>query len=395
MEDHPMATAAASRILVGAGTPNDADDVRRCLADAGHLLTWHPINGDLPEPNGTRLIIVENSHRPDEGWQFCRRLRAQLGEHYVPILVITSDSSPAARLNSLECGADNYLLRPFSNRELLTQVQSFLRLKDLYSRLNEKTAEVQLINRQLQQAHHQMDLELGWARRLRQSCRPPALTELPHVRFGVCHRPCGHVGGDFFDLFRLDERHVGFYLADAMSHGVPAGLLTAFLKQSMCFKEIVGTQYRLISPDEMLQRLNRDLVDQALAETPFITMVYAVLNFHDRSVAFARAGHPHPVYVPFDGPPHSWPSPGSLLGVFDTSFPIQRQKLRPGDKLLLFTDGLGLQEGSPDATPELLASVERHRTLPAQEFVDQLHTDLFATATHPDDFTLLAAELTA
>src|SRR5207237_2111537 len=120
------------------------------------------------------------------------------------------------------------------------------------------------INKRLQQAYQQIDQELELAQRLQTSFLPQTLPQVPHVRFAVTYRPCGHVGGDFYDVFRLDERHVGFYVADAMGHGVPASLLTIFVKKSVRAKEISGQSYRLVPPDEVLAKLNRDLIEQAL-----------------------------------------------------------------------------------------------------------------------------------
>src|SRR5437762_898331 len=105
--------------------------------------------------------------------------------------------------------------------------------------------------------------------------------EVGPVRFAVSYRPCGQVGGDFYDVFRLDEHHVGFYVADAMGHGVPASLLTIFLKKAVQPKEVTGSRYRLVPPGEVLGRLNRELIDQQLAQMPFITMVYGLLNCSD------------------------------------------------------------------------------------------------------------------
>src|SRR5262249_54655353 len=164
-------------------------------------------------------------------------------------------------------------------------------------------AEVQRVNKRLQAAYQQFDLELDLARRIQESFLPRTLPELPRARFAVKYKPCGRVGGDFYDVFRLDENHVGFYVADAMGHGVPASLLTVFVKKGVQAKEITGRNYRLVPPNEVLQRLNRDLIDQALSENPFITMAYVLFNMRDGTLQFARAGHPCPLYVPRQGPP--------------------------------------------------------------------------------------------
>jgi hypothetical protein len=58
-------------------------------------------------------------------------------------------------------------------------------------------------------------------------------------------------------------------------------LLTIFVKKGVKPKEVFGSQYRLVPPGEVLQKLNRDLIDQELAQMPFITMVYGLLNCHN------------------------------------------------------------------------------------------------------------------
>jgi sigma-B regulation protein RsbU (phosphoserine phosphatase) len=391
-----MSEETPSRILVCANGPS-AKDIRQLLEQAGHAVGWHTLGVVDPEDVPTYDLVVLVDDRQDRHVpHFCRRLRARLADSFVPILVVTEDHAPAARLLTLESGADAYLLRPFAPGELLAQVQALLRLKRLHDQLSAKTAECHRVHKRLQQAYEELDHELQLARRIQQGLLPQALPELPWVRFAVHYRPCGRVGGDFYDVFRLDENHVGFYVADVMGHGMPASLLTIFLKKAVRAKEIFGRQYRLLPPNEVLQHLNRDLIEQALAETPFITMVYALLNRQNGTFSYSRAGHPYPLYLPRSGEPEFWQVEGTLLGVFDTQFPVRTQQLQPGDKVLLFTDGLdsGGADGQRTGFQPLLTSASRHRGLPIAELVEQVARDLLAQAGQPDDFTLLGLEMT-
>jgi sigma-B regulation protein RsbU (phosphoserine phosphatase) len=391
-----MRSGAKPRVLLSADTPAAADEVRQLLENAGCATAWQPLDAAAPDDLiSYDLAVLESGSREADALHFCLRLRARMTDCFVPILFATANPAPGARLASLEAGADTYLLRPFTPGELLAQVRAFLRLKELHDRLTEKTAEVHRINKRLQQAYQQIDEELELARRIQRSFLPQTLPDMPPVRFAVCYRPCGRVGGDFYDVFRLDEEHLGFYVADAMGHGVPASLLTIFVKKGVRAKEIFGQQYRLLSPDEVLQRLNRELIEQALSEHPFITMVYALLNCRTGAFTFARAGHPHPLYVPRAGEPVLWQVHGTLLGVFETAFVVQRHQLLPGDKVVLYTDGVEPSADGAGGSERLLDSARRHRGLPVQEFTDRVAADLLGETARPDDFTLLALEVAA
>ncbi len=391
-----MAVVAPSRILLCADALAHVDDVRHLLERAGFAV--HPQTFSDPEPSDLfayHLVVLDGTRQPTEALQLCRRLRGRNADDFLPVLFVTANHAPAARFASLESGADAYLLRPFEPAELLGQVRALLRIKEGHDRLAEKTAEVHRINKRLQIAYHLIDQELELARRVQQSFLPQALPEVPQVRFAVHYQPCGRVGGDFYDVFRLDENHLGFYVADAMGHGVPASLLTIFVKKGVRAKEIFGQQYRLVPPSEVMQRLNRDLIEQALSETPFITMVYVLYNFQEHTLHFARSGHPYPLYLPHDGEPVQWQVEGSLLGVFETNYPARTQQLRPGDKVLIYTDGMDAAalDGQPVGTASVLAAAARHRALPIGELVPRLARELFTQTQQADDLTVLGLEV--
>ncbi len=393
-----MPLTSTSAIMLCADASTSVDDMHQALEKAAFTVQLHLLDeSEFPGRTAASLIVIDGSGQTRAALDLCERLRSATSETFVPILYVTADASPGARLACLECGADAYLLRPFDPAELLAQVQALLRIKERHDTLSAKTAEVHRINKRLQAAYQQIDMELDLARRIQESFLPQSLPDLPRVRFAVKYKPCGRVGGDFYDVFRLDEHHLGFYVADAMGHGVPASLLTIFVKKGVKAKEISGKDYRLVPPNEVLQRLNRDLIDQALSENPFITIAYVLFNMKDRVLQFSRAGHPYPLYLPREGPPRLWQIEGSLLGVFDTQYRLVSHALQAGDKLLLYTDGMDGAgfDNQPLGLPSLVAAAARFRDLSIRDLVDRLALDLFGHGPQTDDLTIFGMEVLA
>ncbi len=391
-----MSVTVASCPIVLCADPASGPEVRAALQQAGFDVAETPIHDNTPV-NGVaaRLILIDGGVQTERALKLCQRLHRRDNDAFVPILFLAPDDATGARRASLECGADAVLPRPFDAAELIAQVQALLRIKERHDQLAVKASEAQRINKRLQAAYQQIDQELELARRIQESFLPQSLPQLPQVRFAARYKPCGRVGGDFYDVFRLDEQHLGLYVADAMGHGVPASLLTVFVKTSVQAKDISGQSYRLVPPDEVLARLNRAMIQQALSETPFITMAYVFLNWCTGTLQFARAGHPYPLYVPREGPPTLWQVEGSLLGVFDTRYPVQTHQIQPGDKVLLYTDGMdNASFGThPIGQPSLVAAAEQYRRLPIDEMVDRLASDLFGQTRQSDDLTVVGLEM--
>src|SRR5262245_61616620 len=387
---------AHPRVLVSGRHRPATEELAALLTAGGFQVARHETGpSDPPDLSDCHVAIVESRDCADEALRQCRRWRPRPGDPFLPILFVAPESSPASRLAALDAGADTCLMRPFATEELLAQVRALLRIREVHDRLTERTAEVHRINNRLQEAYHQIDQELELARKLQVSFLPQNLPEVPPARFAVHYLLCGQVGGDFYDVFRLDENHVGFYVADAMGHGVPGSPLTIFVKKGLRAKEVFGHQYRLVPPAEVLARLNRDLIDQGLAETPFVTMVYALFNHRDGTLRFSRAGHPYPLHIPRSGELELWHGEGLLLGVFDAQFSDSAHRLLPGDKVLFYSDGVDNARfnGTSAGRESLLACAERYRDYPIQDLVRTLGREMFREEKPPDDLTLLGLEI--
>jgi sigma-B regulation protein RsbU (phosphoserine phosphatase) len=251
------------------------------------------------------------------------------------------------------------------------------------------TIDLRLAYQRLDQAYRQLAQDLEAARRVQQSFQSSRLPELPGVRFGIYARQCGRTGGDCYGAFRLDGDQVGFYLATVVGRGISGALL------SLCLRilRIKDDADRAVAPDVVLQQLNRLLLDLALPDSPFVTMIYGILNRRDGTVRFARAGHPYPIRVPSAGPARTLAGEGNLLGVFPTHCSVETCRFGPGDRFLIYSDGLAPRVESGAGADRLLVAALEHRAVPIQEHVERTAHALLGHTSPMDDATLLAVEL--
>ncbi len=225
-----------------------------------------------------------------------------------------------------------------------------------------------------------IDEELRLAAQLQREFLPRQLPTCDELNFQVLFRPATYVSGDIYDIERLDEEHIGFFLADAVGHGVPAALMTMYIKRSLRTKEIAegsGRGYRIIPPAEALASLNVDLSNQPTEQVRFATAVYGVINTTTLEVEVARAGHPFPLLLRQEDEPQWIEADGAMLGIFpEEVFETQRFQMRPGDRLLFYSDGfeLAFPEGSADQDNPALAN-QRYM----QEFIELRRTPLEQT----------------
>jgi serine phosphatase RsbU (regulator of sigma subunit) len=246
---------------------------------------------------------------------------------------------------------------------------------------------------------HRLDEEMRLAARLQQDFLPKNLPRIGPVRFHTLFRPAGYVSGDLYDVMRLDEAHVGFYMADAVGHGMPAALLTMFMKNALVTKRIDNAGYRLLPPAQTMARLNDSLVSQNLSHATFATAIYGVIDTRSLQLTFARGGHPNPIILRSDGGMECLRTDGSLLGIFpDETFPETTVQLATGDRMIVFTDGIEVAF-SDDATADSVRWREElwlRRGLGTEELLKDFaeHVDKQAGSLSPkDDLTMIVIEV--
>ena len=189
-----------------------------------------------------------------------------------------------------------------------------------------------------------LDEELRMAAQFQREFLPNDLPDIEPISFHVLYRPAGYVSGDIYDVQRLDEHHIGFFVADAVGHGVPAALMTVYIKRSLRGKRIdpnAPNGYSLLTPAQALAQLNADMISTQNGKVRFATACYGVLDLRTMQLTMARAGHPFPMLLRGEDDFVETVEPeGGLLGVFeDEVYEETTVQLNPGDRLLIYSDG--------------------------------------------------------
>jgi serine phosphatase RsbU (regulator of sigma subunit) len=274
-------------------------------------------------------------------------------------------------------------------------------------------ADLQRKNRELAQAYQELQAaqaeiiikermqgELELARKLQESFLPENFPSMAGVSLAARSQPARQVGGDFYDVFALDDGRLGLVIADVSGKGMPAALYMA-LTRSLVRAEA----RRNTSPGQVLLNTHRLLLEirdnpQARAGM-FITAFYGILDVKARQLRYARAGHDYPVvYSPSQGRYQTLQAPGSMLGMLKEAFvEEQRIDLLPGDWLVLFTDGVTdtlSPEGEFFGMQNLLDQVQTsHAQTPAEmlEAIFEQVQRFQGAAEAYDDRSLLVARL--
>ena len=228
---------------------------------------------------------------------------------------------------------------------------------------------------------------------------PTQLPDSDEVRWATTFLPAEWVSGDIYDIARVDEQHIGFYVADVVGHAMPAALLTIFLKQALVMRETIGNNYRIFSPAEVMKNLNVRVTGQKFSGYQFATCCYCLLNIKTLQLTYARAGHPYPILIRGRQEPQHLEIRGSLLGIFEQAeYTQQTVQLQSGDKLLLYSDGAESIIGSFDESTGFRFSEEFRniKDLPIVKLMDRFNALAKNRKLNPsevDDITAVGLEI--
>lgn len=175
--------------------------------------------------------------------------------------------------------------------------------------------------------------ELETARRIQTSLLPRDVPRVGRLELAACYLPMTAVAGDLYDFVPIDASRVGVLVADVSGHGVPAALVASMVKLAFTMQIAHAGD-----PARVLTAMNRIIAGSV--ET-FVTAVYGVIDSERRVITVANAGHPSVLVGRADGSITETTERGFMLGLAAAaSYTNEDVPLNPGDRVLLFTDGL-------------------------------------------------------
>jgi sigma-B regulation protein RsbU (phosphoserine phosphatase) len=391
MIDHAVSVTDADRGMLLEADATGALKVRLARRTGGLRL---PPESLTPSQTAIQLalrqhspVVTEDIERADMDLQSAQSIIAQRLRAVVVIPLFSVHRSSTADSSGTPAFAHSlgvlYLdsRRPAAFSKLDRQILDAL-AADAASTLDNARLVVRERERQ------RMEQEIDIARGIQQALLPRDFRDYPHLAVAGCNFPCLSVGGDYFDVFPLDNKRTAFLIADVSGKGLGAALLTTMLQGALSGMTL-GTD-----PSRVLNHVNRFLCDHSEVGR-YATMFFGVLD-EEGNLDFINAGHPSPFLIR-QGVAQEPFSEGSYpVGLVpEAEYTALKIKLEPGDTLVLFSDGV-TEAMDPD---EQMFGVPRLRELLTGRTecpLDQLEkcileaVENFARgASQADDLTLL------
>jgi phosphoserine phosphatase RsbU/P len=281
------------------------------------------------EPH-VELILTDYEMPEMDGAGLCRAIKADKALRTLPILMLTTLAEVDNKIAGLEAGADDYIVKPKSPddfREMFQRIEAHLRIADLRAELAER-------NRLLEAAHKKLTFELELAQKVQFALMPRPPKPRGVLRLAVRYKPANQLGGDVYDIYRLDNNRLGVLVADVSGHGVNSAMLSGMVKALAAPLSLA-----VLEPGELLAGLDV-ATEQYFPEGYFCTGFYLIADEETGLIRYAGVGHPPGIIVGPDGPRTLPSNPGMLgIGMVDGTAGAS-DRLAPGESLVIYTDGL-------------------------------------------------------
>jgi len=279
-------------------------------------------------------------------------------------------------------------------------------LRELITKYALAEKQLRSLNNELIEKDQRIDIDLKAAAEIQKSLLPQKTFFEENLEIAWKFEPCEHMGGDIFNIFKIDAEHLGVYMLDVSGHGVPAAMVTVSVSQFLQQNSVqLQNNSSIMPPAEVLDALDKEFPFERFNN--FFTITYFIINVKNGDTVYSNAGHPFPIHLHKNEPIELLKKGGPTIGLGDFDaiddrkirFKEGQLKIKPGDKLFIYTDGIVEYQNDNE---EFYGDDRFYNTLKMQKnesvhnIIDQCIKSLmeFGNNTSPqDDITLLGLEL--
>ena len=279
-------------------------------------------------------LIISDLRMPEmTGDELCKRVKSEPSTRDIYFIILSAMDGTASRIGGLSLGADDMIPKPFHAQEVLAKVDSSFRLIEMQK-------EIKRQNRELTSFQQKVQEEMALAAALQMGLLPKLPGETRGAKYTHRYLPAAGIGGDIYAIIPLADGSTAMMIADVSGHGVTAALISAMVKTSFENQARLGGE-----PLEWAQGMNQDLCRSTLAEQ-FATAWLGRLDPTSEKLRYVVAGHCAPLRIVGGARGGLQRSEvlrgkGFMLGL-DPQLPFRENEAEflPGDRLVLYTDGL-------------------------------------------------------
>lgn len=295
------------------------------------------------------VILINCFANNQKKVEVCNTLKGDYYTKKIPIIALFEPLNAEEKKKCISLGIDDYISYPFEETDLILKIKNQTKIVRLQRQLSMSQKALEENLEIVQKQKNELERNLSLAAKIQEALIPKSLGDIPNCSFSCVFQPSGKVGGDIFDVFMLDEDHVGIYMIDVMGHGVASSMLAVTLSETLILDVDRGSPlkrkinyppyYEIIPPLEVIDYLNKRF--PFVKYNHYFTIFYMILNIKTGVMKYVRAGHPIPLLVKSTGEIVELDAYGTPVGFeFSEGYEEKTVYLDSGDHLIIYTDGL-------------------------------------------------------
>ncbi|MBF0275002.1 MAG: SpoIIE family protein phosphatase [Nitrospinae bacterium] len=331
------------------------------------------------------LILLDIMMPVLDGYETLARLKEDKKTAHIPVIFITGLNDSDSKVKGLTAGANDFVSKPFNASELLARVNTQLRLKELLE--------------QTKQQNEAILNDLRSAKKIQNALLPEVFPQSKKVSFAAIYSPCTQVGGDLYDVFRINDHLLGMYICDVCGHGVSAAMITVFMKQAIQTYITQKDTSQGLSPGELLMHINKNFIKGEFHGF-HATIFFMVINEETNELKYSSCGHERLYISGSNGGIREIGKNSLAIGWDeDAQFMDCSETLKVDDRITLYTDGIIESMNSQEeqwGKTRLTDYIKKHHDLPLKEYVSTLLEEVenfTGKKEQDDDIAILAVGL--